>query len=255
MSISLNLGWLATVMLLSMRVAAATAVGAVLGPSQIPGTVRVLLALMLGLLLASAPTTRVTPIASLDQLVGASVAEVLIGAALAGGFLAAYGATQVAGRILDTQTGFGVAGIFDPATGSVAPITGTLFGMAAVCLFLAMNGHHVLIRALAASAEAFPPGGALEGIDWGAALAQGGVMFSYGLVLAAPVMSALLLADLTMTVFARSMPQLNVFIMGFPLKIMMGLAGLAVSVRFSTTVLTALFDSTFQYWAHIATGK
>lgn len=254
-TIYFNLGWIATVMLLSIRVAAAIAMTAVLGPSQIPGSVRVLLAVMLGVLVASAPGVPIIPIVSLGQLIGAAAGELLIGAALAGGFLIAYAATQVAGRILDTQTGFGVAGVLDPATGGVAPITGTLFGMTAICLFLSMDGHHVLIRALAASAQTFPPGGTGAAIDWGTTLLQGGVMFTYGLALAAPVMCALLLADLAMSVFARSLPQLNVFVMGFPLKIMMALGGLAVSIRFSGTVFAGLFDSTFRYWAHLATGN
>lgn len=254
MTVSLNLGWLATVVLLSIRVAAATAMTAVLGPSQIPGAVRVLLAVILGVLVASAPGVRVIPIDSLGQLLGAAAGELLIGAALAGGFLVAYAATQVAGRILDMQTGFAVADVFNPATSSISPLIGTVFGMAAVCLFLAMNGHHVLIRALAASARTFPPGHALTGVDWQAAVAQGSLMFSYGLALAAPVMCALLLADITMAVFARSLPQLNVFVMGFPLKILLALAGLAISIRFSTAVFDALFDSTFRYWAHMSMG-
>jgi flagellar biosynthetic protein FliR len=79
-------------------------------------------------------------------------------------------------------------------------------------------------------------------------------MFVYGLALAAPVMVALLLADVAMAVCARSLPQLNVFLLGFPLKVMIGLAGLAIAVRFAGSVLRALFESTFRYWAHIATG-
>jgi flagellar biosynthetic protein FliR len=254
MTISFNLGWLATVVLLSIRVAAATAMSAVLGPSQIPGSVRVLLAVSLGVLVASAPGVQVTPIGSLGQLLGAAAGELLLGAALAGGFLIAYAATQIAGRALDMQTGFAVAEVFNPATSSISPLIGTVLGMSAVCLFLAMNGHHVLIRALAASAQTFPPGRALTGVDWEAAVALGSLMFSYGLALAAPVMCTLLLADITMAVFARSLPQLNVFVMGFPLKILMALAGLAISIRFSVTVFEALFESTFRYWAHISMG-
>jgi flagellar biosynthesis protein FliR len=254
MTVSMNLGWLTAVILLSVRIAAATAMAAVLGPSEIPGSVRVVLAVVLAATITLAGGLRPIPIVSIGQLLAESAGEVLIGAALAGGFLIAYAATQIAGRVLDTQTGFGVAGIFDPATGSVAPLFGALLGMSAICFFLAMNGHLVLIRAIAKSAATFPPGTALTAIDWRAALAQGGAMFAYGLALAAPVMGALLLADVALAVCARSLPQLNVFLLGFPLKIMMGLSGLAISIRFSGTVLRALFDSTFRYWVHIATG-
>lgn len=255
MTVSMNLAWLTTVMLLSVRVAAATALATVFGPAQIPAPVRVLISLILAVLIASASGVRATAVDSLDQLLAASAGEVLIGAGLAGGFLIALAATDIAGRVLDTQAGFGIASVFNPTTGSVASLLGTLLGMSALCLFLALNGHYVLIQALAASARALPPGVGLASMDWQAAFEQGGVMFAYGLALAAPLMCALLLADVAMAVMARSLPQLNVFVMGFPLKIMMVLAGLAVSVRFSGLVLRALFDSTFRYWAHTAVGK
>lgn len=255
MTLSVNLAWLTTVILLSVRVAAATVMVAVFGPTQIPAMVRVVIAMTLGALIVSATGVRAVPVTSLEQLVVESAGEVVIGAALAGGFLIALAATDVAGRVLDTQAGLGIASIFDPTTNSAASLIGTLLGMSALCLFLVLNGHYVLIRALALSARTLPPGAVLQSLDWQAAIAQGGVMFAYGLALAAPVMTALLLADVTMVVFARSLPQLNVFIMGFPLKIMMALVGLAVSVRFSGTIFTALFDSTFHYWADMAVGK
>jgi flagellar biosynthetic protein FliR len=255
MTLTVDLAWLTTVILLSVRVAAATALAAVLGPTRIPAMVRVLIAVMLGALIVSATGVRAAPVQSIDQLAVESAGEVLIGAAMAGGFLIALAATDVAGRVLDTQAGLGIASIFNPTTGSAASLIGTLLGMSALCLFLGMNGHYVLIRALATSARALPPGTVSASLDWPAALMQGGLMFAYGLALAAPVMGALLLADVAMAVFARSMPQLNVFVMGFPLKIMMTLVGLAVSMRYSGTILTALFDSTFRYWVHMAAGK
>lgn len=255
MTVSMNLTWLTTVILLSVRVAAATALATVFGPSQIPAPARVMISLTLGALIVSATGVRAAPVDSLDQLLAESAGEVVIGAALAGGFLIALAAADIAGRVLDTQAGFGIASIFNPTTGSVASLLGTLLGMSALCLFLAMNGHYVLIRALAESARALPPGSVWTSMDWQAAIEQGGVMFGYGLALAAPVMCALLLADVAMAIMARSLPQLNVFVMGFPLKIMMVLAGLAVSVRLSGLVLRALFDSTFRYWAHVAMGK
>jgi flagellar biosynthetic protein FliR len=79
-------------------------------------------------------------------------------------------------------------------------------------------------------------------------------MFSYGLVLAGPVMCALLLADITMAVFARSMPQLNIFVMGFSLKVLLGLVGLAASVALSQPVFDALFGGLFRQWSRLAAG-
>jgi flagellar biosynthetic protein FliR len=254
MTVSLDLGWLAAVVLLSVRVAGATALTAVLGPTALPGSVRVLIAASLGLILATTMGVSAVPMGSIVQFAVACVDELLIGGALAGGFIAANAATQVAGRVLDTQMGFGVASIFNPAVGAVSPLTGTILGMAAVSVFLAANGHHMLIRALALSVQTMPPGAPLQAFNWNALIAQFGVMFVYGLALAAPVMFALLFADAALAVFARSMPQLNIFVLGFAIKIMLGLVGLAVSVRLAGPVFNALFRATYRYWEGLAAG-
>ena len=103
---SVDLSWLIAAALLSVRVATATAFTAVLGPTVLPGSVRILLAAGLGILLASATGTTPRLDDSPLAIALACVQEVLIGAALGVGFLCAYAATQIAGRILDTQMGF-----------------------------------------------------------------------------------------------------------------------------------------------------
>jgi flagellar biosynthetic protein FliR len=252
--VSVDLGWLMVAVLVSVRVAAATAFTAVLGPTTLPGPVRVLLAAGLGLLLSAANPVTTPAIDSVIALGVAAVREALIGAALGGGFLLAYAATQVAGRVLDTQMGFGVAGLFNPSAGTLSPLTGTLFGMAAVSIFLSMDGHHALIRALALSLATSPPGSAGPLLAWNNLIPQAGIMFIYGLALAAPLMSALLLTDVALAVFSRSLPQLNVFVLGFALKIIFGLVGLALSTRLAEVIFGELFASTFRFWERTAAG-
>lgn len=252
MVVSLDLGWLAAAVLLSVRVAAATAFTAVLGPMVLPGSARVLIAAGLGVLLASATGVMAPPFESVISFAVGCVHEILIGAALALGFLIAHAATQIAGRVLDTQMGFGVAGLFNPSAGTVSSLTGTLLGMAAVSVFLGMDGHHMLIRALALSVETTPPGTSLAIPARGVLLAHAAIMFVYGLALAAPVMFALLLADIALAVFARSMPQLNIFVLGFAIKIMFGLLGLALSIELAGVVFGGLFTELFHYWERVA---
>jgi flagellar biosynthetic protein FliR len=110
----------------------------------------------------------------------------------------------------------------------------------------------VLIRVLASSVQHLPPGSLSHTPDWGALFRQSGVMFTFGAALAAPVMLALLLTDLSMAVLARSMPLLNVFVLSFAVKIMLGLSGLAASIRFAEPLLEALFGTTFRYWQQAA---
>jgi flagellar biosynthetic protein FliR len=150
--------------------------------------------------------------------------------------------------------GFGAAKVLNPATGTPAPVLASMLGVLGVAVFLAMDGHHVLIRALGASLLAYPPGTAAFAPDWSTLFAQSGAMFTFGLALAGPVMIALLLADVGMAVMARSMPQLNVFVLSFAVKILLGLLGLLASVSLARGVLAALFESTFRYWDGMTGG-
>jgi flagellar biosynthetic protein FliR len=248
MSLRIDIGWLIAALLVSLRVAAATMLAPVFGPTQIPAFVRVLLALTLAAVFVSAIPVPSVPLTSSIELAVAAASELLIGACLSFGFLAAYAATQVAGRALDVQMGFGVASVINPSAQGFSPLLGTFFGMATVAVFLALDGHHVLVRALALSLQSTPPGVAAYSSDWDAVLAQSRVMFTFGLALAAPVMFALLLADVALAMLARSMPMLNVFVFSFSLKIVLGLTALAASIKLAEPLLTALFDTTFHYW-------
>lgn len=255
MTLRVDMAWLIGTLLLATRVAAATMLTPVFGPTQIPAPVRVMIALALSAFLIIATPVALMPIDSTTDLAIAAVGELFIGASLAFGFLVAYSATQIAGRVLDIQLGYGAASVLNPTTQTPAPLIGTVFGMAAVAVFLAIDGHHVLIRALALSIERFPPGTLAADLDIGELLEFSGSMFTFGLALAAPVMLSLLMADVALAVMARSMPQLNVFVLSFSVKIVLGLIGLGLSVKFAGATLTALFESTYRVWDGVAVGS
>lgn len=252
MSIRFDIGWLLATGLLSLRVAAATMLAPVFGPTQVPGAARVIFTLALSAMIVAALPAPEPGINSVPALTAAAVSELIIGAGLSFGFLAAYAATQVAGRVLDIQIGFGVATVLNPTLQGFASLLGTAFGMVAVAVFLGMNGHHVLIQALAMSAQSVPPGSINYTLDWEAVFRQSGVMFTFGTALAAPVMLALLLTDVAMAVLARSMPLLNVFVLSFSIKIVLGLTALAASIKLSSPLLRALYGTTFEYWERTA---
>jgi flagellar biosynthesis protein FliR len=255
MTLRLDIGWLFAALLLSLRVAAATMLAPVLGPTQVPGPVRVIIAVGLGSFIAAALPLSPVAVTSLPQLGAAALVELIIGAGFALGFLLAQAATQLGGRTLDVQMGFGFASVVNPMSNGAGPLLGTLFSMAALAVFLALDGHHVLIQGLALSARSVPPGSVAFVPDWEAILRQSGVMFTFGLALAAPVMLVLLLVDIAMAVLARSMPTFNVFLMSFSVKIVMGLAALAMSIRLAEGVLAALYGTTYEYWEAAAGAR
>lgn len=255
MSLRVDIGWLIATLLVSVRIATATLFAPVFGPTQIPASARVLFTLALSAVLVSALPVPQTTVTSLAPVIVAMLGEAFIGLAFAFGFISAYAATQVAGRALDIQIGFGAAGVLNPATQNMSPLLGTVLGMLAVAVFLAMDGHLVLVKALSLSLQSTPPGSLLIQFDWDAFLKQSGVTFTFAIALAGPVMFMFLLSDLAMAVLARSMPQLNVFVLGFAVKILLGLMGLAMSVRFAGGLLTELFGTTFSYWHGLAVER
>jgi flagellar biosynthesis protein FliR len=258
-ALHIDLAWLASVLLLAARVAGATVLIPIFGPVEVPGSVRVILAVAIAAALVSglagvSTAAAVASLASTGSLVIAMVSEVVIGATFAFGFLAAYAATQVAGRVLDIQMGFSAASVFNPSLRTLAPLMGSILGMLGIVVFLSLDGHHLLLRALAESARSTPPGTvfASDQFGWDALIAQSAVMFAFGLTLASPVMFSLLLADVAIAFFARSVPQLNPFVLGFAIKILLGLMGLAAAVRLGGSVFDRLFATTFRYWEQIA---
>jgi len=241
--------WATLVLLVGLRVAPLFVMAPVLGSVRAPNLVRALLVVALSAAVVSVSATLAAAPASVAELVLLAVTELVVGAALAFGLAAAFAAFLFAGRLLDLQFGFGVASLLDPATRTHAPLLGTALNLAAVSAFFAADGHHLLIRALALSLERFPPGSFVGELHLSAVAAQFGVMFAFGLALAAPALLAVLLLDLGFALASRTMPQMNVFIIAIPFKIVLGLVVLAASLRHMGAAMSSIFESVFRYWS------
>ncbi|MGD8912214.1 MAG: flagellar biosynthetic protein FliR [Candidatus Thiodiazotropha sp.] len=220
--------------------------------TRVPAHVRVLFVLALSFVIViGLGLTPVEPPTTLGGLMHAIVNELILGMTLAFGLFAAFGAFLFGGRIIDFQMGFGVANLIDPATQTQAPMLGTVLNLMAVMTFFLLDGHHLLIRGLVYSLQKIPPGSSLQEVDVQAVIAQFGVMFVYGLAVIAPVVAVLLMLDVGMAVAARTMPQVNMFIVGFPLKIFIGLMVLAISLNYMGPLLEKVYASIFLYWQQV----
>lgn len=142
-----------------------------------------------------------------------------------------FAAFQVAGQIIDMQMGFGMINVLDPQSGTQVPLIGNFLYLMAMLIFLAYDGHHSLLHGLWTSFRLVPPGKIWGGQNllWEVVRAIV-VMFVIGLEIATPVLGALFLADLALAILARTMPQLNIFVVGLPLKSLLGLFTLALSL-------------------------
>jgi flagellar biosynthetic protein FliR len=255
MRLTLDLDWMLTTLLASIRVAMVFALTPLLTFARLPASVRTWFVLGLtAVLVAGLSASGLARVDSLGGLAAAAAGEALIGALLAFGLLAVFAAFQLAGRVLDLQLGFGVAALIDPNTRAATPLLGTLLGMAAVFAFFAIDGHHLVIRGLAFSFEQVPPGTPPAQFELAPVVAMFGAMFSFAAAIAAPVIVLLLLVDVALSVMARTMPQMNIFFLSLPLKILIGLATLALSVQYLAPVVRRSFTAIFEYWQQVLGG-
>jgi len=241
--------WLMVLGLLALRLAATLAMTPVLYAMPLPPSIRMLLLLGLSVALASSFPIPVEAFTGWGALLAAALAELALGATLGLGILLAFGAFSVAGQLLDLQLGFGIAQVLDPVTRRPVPILTSAFGYLSVMVFFLLNGHHALLRGIGYSLERFP-----VGAPWSIAnaaeplLKQATGLFSLGFALAAPVVFCILLVEFALGVVGRNLPQMNMFTMGIPVKILVGLIALSLWFTGIGGVMTRVYASITSTW-------
>ena len=254
MGIALDPAWLLAVFYTALRLGVVLMMTPIF--SNLAGlvTVRVLLTLSLSALLVSGLHAGLpAPALELGPVLLNALAEVVTGVTLAFGIFAAFGAFSVAGKILDVQSGFGLGNVYDPVTRAGAPLFATIFNLVAVAVFFGMDAHHALLRGMAFSLRQMAPGSGFHGLDPEVAIRQFGLMFSLGVALIIPVMLCLLLAETGLAVVSRVLPQMNVFVVGVPVKIVVGLAVLATTMGTLQPLMARVYGSIFIYWEQVLT--
>jgi flagellar biosynthesis protein FliR len=166
-------------------------------------------------------------------LAGLALKELVVGLAFALSLACLFAAFASAGAILDTTIGFSFGSLIDPVTDVQSGPMVQVYSMVAVAVFIAIGGDAWVVQGLAKSYEIVPlltvP--SLDAMVAGAASAFAGILAA-SLEVAAPVILALVLTDVSFGVVSRVVPQLNVFAVGFPIKIVVGLLVVGVSLPF-----------------------
>jgi flagellar biosynthesis protein FliR len=168
------------------------------------------------------------------DLAGLMAKELLVGMAFSFGIAALFAALTTAGALLDTMVGFMIGGIIDPLTGTSASLLTQLYSMIGVLIFIAIGGDGWVIAGLARTYEAVPLLAAPDvgSLTEGVRLAFGGI-FGAAIMVAAPVMLALIITEAALGVVSRVVPQINIFAVGFPAKIAIGLLLVGASLPFA----------------------
>ncbi len=184
------------------------------------------------------PTLPVPPAAlvptTIPALFLALLGQLAIGLIIGYASFLVIAAVQFAGELLDIQMGLSVAASFDPASHGAVNLIRRFEFYFAMLVYLMIGGHHTLLRALAQSYQVLPPWGAPH-ISWALIThltALTSQMFVLAVQIAAPVLAALFVTQVALGLLARIAPQMNVFMLSFPLNIMVGLSLFSLSLPF-----------------------
>ena len=166
------------------------------------------------------------------------VQQVVVGVGIGLAMQLVFAAVTLAGDLVGLQMGLSFASFVDPQNAEQTPIIGGFLSLVLMLVFLAINGHLALIAALVDSFRVMP----MTPDGWGALDAMrlveaGAGVFATGLALALPVIGALLLVNLTLGVLTRTAPQLNLFAVGFPITLGVGLVMLLLALPFALPAL------------------
>jgi flagellar biosynthesis protein FliR len=199
-------------------------------------------AFALALALFPAMPVTIAMTSDLAPFVASVVKEIAMGMMF--GFVArlVFVAVQFAGELVGIDIGFGVVNVIDPLSAEQISIIGTFKNLIAMVTFLMIDGHHVILQALSESFAMVP----LGGVQLSEMLAKGLIemtaqVFGMAVKLAAPVVTSLFMTSVALGIMARTMPQMNVFIVGFPLKIAVGMGMMAMTLPLFQTILIKMF--------------
>jgi flagellar biosynthetic protein FliR len=159
-----------------------------------------------------------------------------------------FSALYVAGQFIDIQIGFGMVNVLDPTMNTQIPLTGNFIYILTTMLLMAMDGHHILLSALFKSYSILPINGFLfteAMVDNMATIFSD--VFLIGFKISIPVLAAILLAEVALGILSRTVPQMNVFVVGMPLKIGLGLITLYLMLPVFIQIMTVTFDRMYGY--------
>ena len=221
-----------------------------MGGTSVPPIAKVGIALILAVTLL--PAAAEQPISG-DRLLFVIVREVVIGLALAMAGNLVLAAAEAAGSLVGFQLGFSYATIVDPQTSARSNVFTGLYGLLATLTFLAVNGHHAVIRALSTSYEVLPIGAGGVSPSLVATVARMfALVLTVGVRLAAPIVVGLFVAEVALGVIARAAPALNLMTVGFTIRSMLGLLIFTYTLGVIPSVMTGVVPTVLELAQRLA---
>ena len=165
------------------------------------------------------------------------------------GFIAyvIFAAINMGGKVMDMQVGFAVVNVMDPTSGQQIPLIGSFLYNLGVMTLLVTNGHHMILYAITESCTLIPLSNSAP--EPAIAMLIGNFtvgIFATGMKIAMPVTFAILMTNVGLGILARTMPQMNIFVVGIPMQLMIGIGTLSMVLPFYIVFLNSMFDTMYR---------
>ncbi len=242
--------WLSPILWPFLRVLAVFTAAPVFSSRAFPLRAKIALAFLIAYAAqASMPNQPLIDLNS-PQALGAVFQQVGIGLAIGFTVRLVFAAFELAGQVVGFQMGLGFAAFFDPSTSAQSSAMGRFYANMAALLFIALNGHLMVLMAVVHSFAAFPVDqnflqalGAMKLYDLGADL------IASAFWIALPVVAMLMFANLALGIMSRVAPQMNIYAIGFPVTLAVGLIGVAATLPMLEQPFTALMERMMEIFA------
>lgn len=239
--------WVISCLLTGMRIAPTFAFAPPFTLIRVPRVVRLLLGLGLSVcVLSNVPSAGSIADLRISSIVSAAVHELLLGGTFVLAFQIAFGALYYAGRSLDIQAGLSFAVLVDPTSRAQQPLVGSLFALAAGFVFFSADGHLQLLRMFTASFGAIPLGTWVVPHSAERIAAFMSIAFLDAMGVAGLTMLVLFLIDIMIAILSRTVPQMNVLLLGFEVKTIVLLVVLPTSFGVAGALLARLMAQTLE---------
>jgi flagellar biosynthetic protein FliR len=228
-----------------LRVSAMIITIPILGDVTVPARVKVGLALLITFLVFPFVQTAAWRLSSdIFSLVFRMAGEIMIGVIIGFAGRLIFDGIQLAGQLIGFQMGFSIVNVIDPINNEQVSIISQFQYLIALLIFLVMNGHHIFLYAIVESFRILPP----LGFHFSGELMQLILVFVRNMLevaikTGAPIIAVLLFMSVGMGLIARTVPQINIFIVGFPLQIAIGLIGIGVTLPIFMRVVESYFSN------------
>jgi flagellar biosynthesis protein FliR len=242
---------ISSVLVIGLRVSGLMLFAPFFGSAAIPPRIKAVLVIAITAILYPVYSSHLQAV-TLSQWPVLVASETLVGIGMGVATNIVFESVLIAGQVLSVQMGYSLVNILDPTTQVDSTVIAFLHQSIAMLIFLALDVHHWILRAVAHSFEYLPPGSAtLNPLFVQGLLHEGAVVLELGIQIAAPVLSATLLADIVLGLMGKASPQMPLMLLGPAIKSMLGVLILGVTMRFWPHLFERYFSESIVYTEHL----